>query len=226
MGFFATWFVKWKGSSKPKKQWKLILDCQVGVPLHLVLKEGEAFVAPIFGELLLIFWNWKMGLRKKCPQKWRGYCPTFKVVVQPQVFCLRLDFTPIIQGSVIPVWRMYIFIYTYAQYIYVSLSLCIYIYMICTYYFHHADRGYQIIMPTLYNFVSKRGLLEGGGLCRGSLTWPGSLGVGHARSSRETWKALGCCVFFGEVHLPIHNTLGGRWWIIPNPNNWGGEELK
>ena len=46
--YFAltTGFVKWKGSTKA---------CQVGVPLHLVLKEGEAFVPPIFGELLRIF---------------------------------------------------------------------------------------------------------------------------------------------------------------------------
>ena len=80
----------------------------------------------IFGELPWIFWNWKMGLRKKCPQKWRGYCPTFKVVVQPQVFCLRLDFTRNHTGKRHPCLT-YVYIYMYAQYIYVSLSLCMYI---------------------------------------------------------------------------------------------------
>lgn len=175
----------------------------------------------IFGELLWIFWNWKMGLRKKCPQKWRGYCPTFKVVVQPQVFCLRLDFTRNHTGKRNPCLT-YVYIYIYVRTVYLCISLFVYVYMICTYFFPHADRGYQIIIPILYNFLSKRGSLEGGGLCRGSLTWPGALGVGHARSSRETWKAWGCCVFFGEVHLPIHNTLEGRWWIATTPNTWGG----
>ena len=68
---------------------------------------------------------------------------------------------------------------------YLSLSLSIYIYDMHIF-FPHADRGHQIIMP----------MLEGGGLCRGSLTWPGALGVGHARSSRETWKALGAVFFW------------------------------
>lgn len=81
----------------------------------------------IFGELLWIFWNWKMGLRKKCPQKWRGYCPTFKVVVQPQVFCLRLDFTRNHTGKRHPcLTYVYIYICTHSIFMYLSLCVCIY----------------------------------------------------------------------------------------------------
>ena len=93
------------GKAQPSRRRNFILDCQVGVPLHLVLKEGEAFVAPIFGEMKLsgFFETGRWAREKNAHRNGWGYCPTFEVVIQPQAFCLRLDFTPIMQGSVIPV---------------------------------------------------------------------------------------------------------------------------
>lgn len=186
---FATVFFKWKGSTKA---------CQVGVPLHLVLKEGEAFVPPNFW---WIFWNWKMGLRKTCTQKRRGLLFHFRSRGTTPGFFVCDSSSPHSYREVSSLSDLYIYIYTYVCTVYfMYLSLSLYVY---TYFF-----------PMLTEDIKSSCLLEGGGLCRGSLAWPGSFRLGHARSSRETWGRQG-------AH-PNSQYCWGYVMNNPQPQQFGG----
>lgn len=189
---FATVFFKWKGSTKA---------CQVGVPLHLVLKEGEAFVPPNFW---WIFWNWKMGLRKTCTQKRRGLLFHFRSRGTTPGFFVCDSSSPHSYREVSSLSDLYIYIYTYVctvYFMYLSLSLSMYthIFSPC---WQRISNHHACWKVAAFAVEVLRGQVR--------LGWAMPEAVGKPGE--------------GKVHIPIHNTVGGTWWIIPNRNNLGGEE--